>query len=57
MKLLFVNLPCHGHVIPFVSDQPVNAKQVRRLALGKIPDYKSISSATLKAAISSVFVG
>ena len=37
-------------VIPFVSDQPVNAQQVARLGLGKILDYKTITPEGLKAA-------
>ena len=40
--------------IPFVSDQPVNAEQVARLGLGSILDYKTITSASLKDALSSV---
>ncbi len=35
-------------VIPFVSDQPVNAEQVERLGLGKVLEYKSITPAILK---------
>ena len=35
-------------VIPFVSDQPVNAEQVARLGLGKILDYKTITPTSLK---------
>ena len=35
-------------VIPFVSDQPVNAEQVARLGLGKILDDKSITPTVLK---------
>lgn len=35
-------------VIPFVSDQPVNAEQVARLGLGKVLDYKSITPSILK---------
>lgn len=41
-------------VIPFVSDQPVNAEQVDRLGLGWILDYKSITSVCLKEAAFSV---
>lgn len=39
-------------VIPFVSDQPVNARQVQRLGLGQVLDYKSI---TPEALCSTVF--
>ncbi len=35
-------------VIPFVSDQPVNARQVEKLGLGKILDYKTITADTLR---------
>ena len=35
-------------VIPFVSDQPVNARQVKKLGLGKILDYKTITADTLR---------
>ena len=35
-------------VIPFVSDQPVNARQVEKLGLGKALDYKSITADALK---------
>ena len=35
-------------VIPFVSDQPVNARQVEKLGLGKVLDYKAITADTLK---------
>ena len=35
-------------VIPFVSDQPVNAAQVQRLGLGRILHYKSITPAILR---------
>jgi len=35
-------------VIPFVSDQPVNAEQVARLGLGKVLEYTSITPAVLK---------
>jgi len=36
-------------VIPFVSDQPVNAEQVARLGLGKVLEHRSITAANLKA--------
>ena len=35
-------------VIPFVSDQPVNAQQVARLGLGRVLDCKSITPQVLK---------
>lgn len=41
-------------VIPFVSDQPVNAEQVARLGLGRGLDYKSVTPLSLKAAAFSV---
>lgn len=41
-------------VIPFVSDQPVNAEQVARLGLGKVLDYKSIAPLSLKGTAFSV---
>lgn len=41
-------------VIPFVSDQPVNAQQVEKLGLGRILEYKSITAENLKAPAFSV---
>jgi len=35
-------------VIPFVSDQPVNAEQVAQLGLGKVLEYQSITPAILR---------
>lgn len=35
-------------VIPFVSDQPVNALQVEKLGLGKVLDYKDITADKLR---------
>ena len=35
-------------VIPFVSDQPVNARQVEKLGLGKVLDNKTITADKLK---------
>lgn len=35
-------------VIPFVSDQPVNARQVEKLGLGKVLAYKAITANRLK---------
>ncbi len=35
-------------VIPFVSDQPVNAEQVARLGLGKVLNYRTITPERLK---------
>ena len=37
-------------VIPFVSDQPVNARQVEKLGLGKVLDYKTITANALRDA-------
>ena len=37
-------------VIPFVSDQPVNARQVEKLDLGKVLDYKTITANALRDA-------
>lgn len=54
MKILFINLPYYGHVIPFVSDQPVNAQQVQRLGLGKILHYKGITPAVVKKTAFSI---
>ena len=41
-------------VIPFVSDQPVNAEQVTRLGLGRGLDFKSITPVRLREAAFSV---
>lgn len=41
-------------VIPFVSDQPVNARQVEKLGLGKVLSYKSITADTLRDAAFAV---
>ena len=41
-------------VIPFVSDQPVNARQVEKLGLGKVLDYKVITADTLRDAAFAV---
>ena len=41
-------------VIPFVSDQPVNARQVKKLGLGKILDYKAITAERLREAAFAV---
>ena len=35
-------------VIPFVSDQPVNARQVEKVGLGKVLDHKKITADKLK---------
>ena len=35
-------------VIPFVSDQPVNARQVENLGLGRVLDYRTITADKLK---------
>jgi len=37
-------------VIPFVSDQPVNARQVEKMGLGKVLDYKGVTADTLRDA-------
>ncbi len=44
-------------VIPFVSDQPVNAEQVARLGLGRVLDYKTVTSAGLKESAFAVISG
>ncbi len=41
-------------VIPFVSDQPVNARQVEKLGLGKALDHKMLTSEGLREAVYSV---
>jgi MGT family glycosyltransferase len=41
-------------VIPFMTDQPVNAGQVETLGLGKRVEYKSINSLALKESVLSV---
>lgn len=41
-------------VIPFVSDQPVNARQVEKMRLGKVLDYKSVTANKLKEAATAV---
>ena len=41
-------------VIPFVSDQPVNARQVEKLGLGKILGYQAITAEKLKEAAMAV---
>ena len=41
-------------VIPFVSDQPVNAGQIEELGLGKKMEYKQITSESLKQTVFSV---
>ena len=41
-------------VIPFVSDQPVNARQVEKLGLGKVLDYKAITANALRDTAFSV---
>ena len=40
--------------IPFVSDQPVNARQVEKLGLGKVLDYKTITADALRDAAFAV---
>lgn len=41
-------------VIPFMTDQPVNAKQVENLKLGKMVEYKQITSEYLRQTTISV---
>ena len=41
-------------VIPFVSDQPVNARQVEKLGLGRVLDYRAITADSLKKAAFAV---
>jgi len=41
-------------VIPFVSDQPVNAGQIEALGLGKKMEYKQFTSESLKKTVFSV---
>ena len=41
-------------VIPFVSDQPANARQVEKLGLGKVLDYKIVTADTLRNAAFAV---
>ena len=41
-------------VIPFVSDQPVNARQVERLGLGRVLNRKGLTAAALREAAFSV---
>ena len=41
-------------VIPFVSDQPVNARQVEKMGLGKVLEYKTITANTLRDAAFAV---
>lgn len=41
-------------VIPFITDQPTNARRIEELGLGKRLDYKAISSELLKATVLSV---
>ena len=41
-------------MIPFVSDQPVNARQVENQGLGRVLDYKSVTAEILKEAAFAV---
>ncbi|MBO5302047.1 MAG: hypothetical protein J6A81_07540 [Peptococcaceae bacterium] len=41
-------------VLPFMADQPVNARQVEALGLGRCMDYKTIHAQALKEAVLSV---
>lgn len=41
-------------VIPFVSDQPVNARQVEQLGLGKVLHPKAVSAETIKDCAASL---
>lgn len=40
--------------IPFVSDQPVNARCVEKLGVGKRMEYTSVNTNTLKATVLSI---
>ena len=41
-------------VIPFVSDQPVNARQVEKMGLGKVLDYKEVTADNLRDAVFTI---
>ena len=41
-------------VIPFASDQPANARQVEKMGLGKVLEYKSVTAESLKEAAFAV---
>ena len=41
-------------VIPFVSDQPVNARQVEKLGLGKVLGHKGVTADILKETAAAV---
>jgi len=41
-------------VIPFMSDQPTNARRIEELGLGKRLDYRSINSELLRTTVLSV---
>ena len=41
-------------VIPFMADQPVNARCVENIGVGKRLEYKSVNKDTLKAYVLSV---
>ena len=41
-------------VIPFVSDQPANARQVEKLGLGKVISYQTITANSLRDATFAV---
>lgn len=41
-------------VIPFMSDQPVNAKRIEELKLGKKLEYRQVNKSTLKNTVLSV---
>ena len=41
-------------VIPFVSDQPVNARQVEKLGLGKMLDYQAVTADKMREAAFAV---
>ena len=42
-------------VIPFISDQPVNARCVEKLGVGKRLEYSDVNKETLKKSVFSVF--
>ena len=43
-------------VIPFVSDQPVNARCVEKLGVGKRLEYSSVNKESLKETVWNVFL-
>ena len=41
-------------VIPFVSDQPVNARSIEKIGVGKVMEYAQINHASLKETVLSI---